>query len=82
MSTNLKLGKELFWDIPEKDIQRVLSDSKEWVVERVFEYGTVNEIFEIIDYYGKATVSGILVKAKLKTVARAMAHLFLDLELK
>ena len=80
---NPQLSTALFLDIAEKDITRTLSSSKDWVVVRVFEYGTIEEISEIINYYGRDTVKLILESAgALKPVTKAMARLFLDLNLK
>lgn len=53
---NINLAKELFWDIPEKNIVIALNRSSEWVVVRVFEYVTLEEIAEIIKFYGKEKV--------------------------
>ena len=78
-----QISQTLFWDIPEKDIDKTLHDAKDWVVIRVFEYGTVEEINEIINYYGDSSVMKILKSARyLKPVTKAMARLFLDLNIK
>jgi hypothetical protein len=44
METNLKHRRTLFWDIPEKDIEHALVESDEWIITRVFEYGTLDDI--------------------------------------
>ena len=78
----LELSRTLFWDIAEKDINKTLSVSKDWVVIRVFEYGTIEEISEIINFYGSSAVIEILKSSRfLKPVTKAMARLFLDLNL-
>ena len=77
----VNLGRELFWDIHQDNISAALARSPEWVVVRVFEYGTLDEIFEIINFYGKEHVKDILLKAQLKPVAKAMAWVYLDLDL-
>ena len=80
---NPQLSHTLFWDVAKKDIDKTLTGSRDWVVIRVFEYGTVEEINEIINYYGRSSVIQILKSASfLKPVTRAMARLFLDLNLK
>lgn len=79
---NPSLSKSLFWDIPEGDILNVLSHSKDWVVIRVFEYGSIEEIAEIIKYYGAETVVALLESNRsLRPVTKAMARVFLDLNL-
>ncbi len=75
------LGRELFWDISEKNIGKALMESDEWVVPRVFEYGTLTEIAEIIRYYGKEKVTDILLKIQLKPMSKAMAWYYLNLDL-
>lgn len=79
----VKLGRALFWEINEKDIARALVESDEWVVLRVFEYGTLDEIAALIRYYGKENVKDILwqLKSQLKPVTKAMAWYYFDLEL-
>ncbi len=79
----VELGRALFWDINEKDIGRALIESDEWVVPRVFEYGTLEEIAELIHYYGKEKVANILLqlRSQLKPVTKAMAWYYFDLEL-
>jgi hypothetical protein len=77
----VNLGRELFWEINEKDIGKALMESDEWVVPRVFEYGTLKEIAEIIRYYGKEKVVEILFKISPKPMSKAMAWYFLSLDL-
>jgi hypothetical protein len=77
----VNLGRELFWEINEKDIGKALMESDEWVVPRVFEYGTLKEIAEIIRYYGKDKVLDILLKVQLKPMSKAMAWYYLGLDL-
>jgi hypothetical protein len=80
MTMNLKYRRALFWDIPEGSIEQALVESDEWVVNRVFEYGTLNDIFEVIDLYGESRVKAVLSQSKMGRVTRAMAYLLFDLE--
>lgn len=77
----IHLGRELFWDIPEKNIDLALERSPDWVIVRVFEHGTLDEISEIIRLYGESNVRNSLLRNELKPVAKAMAWLYLDLDL-
>ncbi len=44
------LSKRTFWDV---DISRIdFQESNEWVITRVFDRGTLDEVFEIINFYG------------------------------
>lgn len=78
---NVNLGRALFWEINEQNIGRALMESDEWVIPRVFEYGTLEEINELIRYYGKEKTTAILLhlKGELKPVTKAMAWYYLNL---
>lgn len=80
LTTNLRSRRPLFWDINEKDIDRVLAESDEWVIPRVFEYGSLTDIREVIRLYGKDRTRSVLSQLKLKPMSRAMAFLFLDMD--
>ena len=44
------ISKRTFWDA---DVTaKVYRDSYEWVITRVFDRGTLEEVFSIINYYG------------------------------
>ena len=50
--------KSLFWDV---DFDKLnWQNSYNWIIRRVFEYGTESEILEIINYYGKAKIKAVL----------------------
>ncbi len=53
------ISKRTFWDadICEYDFIH----SNEWVITRVFDRGTLDEVFSIINYYGFDTVKNVLV---------------------
>jgi hypothetical protein len=75
----MKFRRELFWDINENDIERTLIESDEWVIPRIFEYGDLKEIAEVIKLYGENKTKAILAQTQLRPMARAMAFLFLDI---
>ena len=81
MTTNLRFRRPLFWDIHENDIERVLLESDEWVIPRVFEYGSLEDIWDVIELYGRDKVRQVLTSQKLKPMSRAMAFLFLDIDI-
>lgn len=80
MATGLKNRSAIFWDVSPADIERVLAESGDWVIVRVFEYGTLDDIRDVIDLYGKARAKKVLSSTPLPPVARAMAYLFLDVD--
>ena len=80
MKTFLENRRPLFWDVPEADIKSVLENSPEWVVPRVFEYGSLPDIDEVIDLYGAEKVKAILLAIDMKPVTRSMAFLFLGID--
>ncbi len=79
-TTNLRARRPLFWDINEKDIDRTLVECDEWVIPRVFEYGSLSDIREVISLYGKDRARSVLAELELKPMSRAMAFLFLDMD--
>lgn len=50
--------KAIFWDVDLEKLDWI--ENKEWVIQRVFEYGNQKEIDAIIGFYGKSTVSSIV----------------------
>ncbi len=79
-ATNLKNKRALFWDIAEDTIERALAEYDEWVILRVFEYGELEDIFDVINLYTRERVVAVFTNARPKPMARAMAILFLDIE--
>lgn len=53
-----KIAKRTFWDadVSENDFK----NSYEWVITRVFDRGTLDEVFSIINYYGFDFVKNVL----------------------
>ena len=45
--------KELFWDTDKSGLDWV--SNRQWIIQRVFEYGNDKEILATIEFYGKAT---------------------------
>lgn len=56
-----ELPKILFWDIPGQTPD--YKNHPEWVIQRVFERGTMEDIAEIIIYYGEKEVKEVLTAA-------------------
>jgi hypothetical protein len=58
MRTLPQIAKRTFWDvdIAEQDFK----DSSEWIIVRVFDRGTLDEVFSIINYYGFDFVKNVL----------------------
>ena len=80
MSAELNHRGALFWDVPEEAIEKTLAESPDWVILRVFQYGTVADIEAVISLYGKEKTSAVLRETRMKPVTRAMAYLFLGLD--
>ena len=53
-----KFRKALFWDTHIEKINWI--SNKNWVIQRVFEYGNELEIQEIIAFYGKRNVKNVI----------------------
>ena len=71
---------ELFWEISPDRILQALSENDEWVIVRIFEYGNITDIFDVIKLYGEDHVRKVLHKEKLKPTATVMAYLFLGVD--
>ncbi len=53
-----QISKRTFWDV---DIgEHDFINSSEWVINRVFDRGTLDEVFSIIRYYGFDFVKNVL----------------------
>mgnify|MGYP006065771907 FL=1 len=53
-----KFSMALFWDTKIEKINWI--KNKEWVIQRIFEYGNSQEIEEAIRFYGKETIQAVL----------------------
>ncbi len=56
-----ELPKVLFWDIPGQTPD--YENYPEWVIQRVFERGSMEDIAEIIVFYGEKQVKDVLTAA-------------------
>jgi hypothetical protein len=68
------LPKRLFWDVNPDNLD--FDKKAAFVIERVFEWGDVDDIRSIRRYYGDSKVSDVLLEAKylaLKTIYLASA---------
>lgn len=77
---NLVTRKELFWEVNPNRIEQILRESDDWVIVRVFEYGEIEDIFDVINLYGEEKVKAVLINEKLKPIASVMAYLFLGVD--
>lgn len=74
-----KLSPALFWDTRVEKINWIRN--KEWVVQRVFEYGNRQEIDEIIRFYGMETIKTILHSINNKRKKETMERSYKDFAL-
>jgi Mg/Co/Ni transporter MgtE len=77
---NLLNRKELFWEVRPERIGDVLRDSSEWAIVRIFEYGELEDIADVIRLFGRDRVKNVLSNEKLNKVAAVMAFLFLGVD--
>lgn len=54
-----QIAKRTFWDVDVSEDD--FKNSSEWIIVRVFDRGTLEEVFAIIKYYGFDFVKNILV---------------------
>jgi len=78
--TNLVNRRALFWDINEKSIEKALVESDSWVIERVFEYGEIPDIQDVIELYGEKRTKEVLSEACLQPMAKVMAFHFFNID--
>lgn len=70
----------LFWEVHPNRIEQVLRESDDWVIVRVFEYGEIADIFDVIELYGEEKVKDVLSRERLKPTAEVMSYLFLGVD--
>ena len=58
MKSTPHISKQTFWDVNVSDND--FKNSGEWIVTRVFDRGTLDEVLSIIKYYGFDSVKKIL----------------------
>jgi addiction module HigA family antidote len=72
---------ELFWDTHIDSLQWIFN--KNWIIQRVFEYGNESEILETIDFYGKDTVKQVITNIHStwnKTKRNKNYHIYIEHE--
>jgi len=79
-ASNLIKQKHLFWEIDPNQIPNALIKNDDWVIVRVFEYGSIDDINDVIELYGEEKVKKVLSEQKLKRTAEVMAYLFLGID--
>jgi hypothetical protein len=70
----------LFWEVRPERIPTVLRENDDWVIVHVLEYGTIDDILEVIELYGRDKCIEVLSREKLKPMAASMAYLFLGVD--
>ncbi len=79
-ASHLLKQRHLFWEIDPSMIEKALIESDDWVIPRVFEYGSFQDIYDVIDLYGEEKVKQVLSTEKLKRTATVMAYLYLGVD--
>ena len=59
MDTSPQISKRTFWDVEISEHDFI--HSNEWVITRVFDRGSLDEVFSVINYYGFDFVKNVLV---------------------
>jgi hypothetical protein len=59
---DIKFSKNLFWDVDENDLD--MDKHKEFIVERVLDYGFMNDWLVIKKYYSLDTLGEIAVRIR------------------
>ena len=68
----LKVNRTIFWDISKEEIPSTIAENPTFSIPRIFARGTIEEINDMIEYYGfdkaKSTVMKQLAKGDLALV--------------
>ena len=74
----IHLSKQAFWDINMEKMD--YEKSADYIIRKVFEYGSWNDILEVTSFYGMAKIKEALTKATyLRENTLYFASLFLDI---
>jgi len=79
-AAHLASRKPLFWDISPERIPTALRDNDDWAIVRIFEYGTLDDISDCIEFYGEKKVIEVLSSSQLRPTAYVMEYLFLHVD--
>jgi hypothetical protein len=55
-----KISNRTFWDIDPEILS--FEDSADWVILRVFDKGSLDEVLSVVHFYGRARVRSLLVQ--------------------
>jgi len=74
-TTPLANQHHLFWELHPNSIENALQHSPNWVISRVLHYGTMDDILDLVDFYGKEKLKYAMDHMPLRRKARALAEL-------
>lgn len=57
-----------------------LRENDDWAIVRIFEYGTIDDISDCIEFYGENKIANVLSSSRLRPTAYVMGYLFLGLD--
>ena len=60
MINMFKIQRGVFWEIDESKIEETIQTNPDFSIPRIFERGTIEEIFDMIDFYGEEKVKKTL----------------------
>ena len=58
----LEISPKAFWDVNFKKLMLEYDNYPEFIIKKVFEYGTFQDVISVVKYFGKQKVNGILTK--------------------
>ena len=65
-----EISKRTFWDVDV--LETDFLDSYEWVITRVFDRGTLDEVYAVINYYGFDFVKQVLQNTNINLPSHAI----------
>lgn len=63
MTKTLHISKRAFWDIDFEKLLLQADSYSNYIIRRVFEHGTFDDVLNVIEYFGKHKVVDVLTKA-------------------
>ena len=74
-----ELSKKAFWDVAFRDLD--YEKNAEYIISRVFDYGTLDDIGELLVCYGDKNVKNVLINTRyLDGFGREMANYIFKLK--
>lgn len=62
-NNKLKISSKAFWDVNFEKLMLQYDDYPEFIIKKVFEFGTFQDVLSVVKYFGKQKVIKVLTNA-------------------